>query len=73
MTADQPKLLPDGRVFPPVTPDPPPPPGQEEIVVPDLVIGSGAEGQDESADEPADEPADEVHAGSEPPAGEPSA
>ena len=40
MSPHESRLLRDGGVFPPVTPDPPPPPGQEEIVVPDVVIRS---------------------------------
>ena len=55
----------DGRVFPPVTPDPPPPPGQEEIVVPDVVIRS--EGKPRRTTSP------NLEAEEEPPAGEPSA
>lgn len=55
MTSDEPKLLPDGRVFPPVTPDPPPPPGQEEIIIPDLDFGSGAESAAGSAADAAKE------------------
>ena len=42
MSPRESRLLPDGRVFPPVTPDPPAPPGQEEIVVPDLIFRSDA-------------------------------
>lgn len=37
MNPHESRLLPDGRVFPPVTPDPPAPPGQEEIVVPEVI------------------------------------
>lgn len=67
MTPDKPRLLPDGGVFPPVTPDPPPPPGQEEIVVPDVVIRSEGNPEQDIAPKPEAEPEEE------PPAGEPSA
>ncbi|MDC5698281.1 hypothetical protein OO014_13555 [Intrasporangium calvum] len=50
MTPDEPRLLPDGRVFPPVTPDPPAPPGQEEIVVPDLTFTSTAQPEKQGGD-----------------------
>ncbi|MDV3220271.1 hypothetical protein [Intrasporangium sp.] len=52
MIPQEPRLLPDGRVFPPVTPDPPTPPGQEEVVVPDLVIEIEAERRSGPATEP---------------------
>lgn len=35
MTPQQPKLQPDGTVFPPVTPDVPPVPGVEQVEIPD--------------------------------------
>ena len=65
MLPQEPRLLPDGGVFPPVTPDPPPPPGQEEIVVPEMVI--------RSEDTPRQDDGPELEAEEEPPAGEPSA
>lgn len=51
MIPDEPRLLPDGRVFPPVTPDPPTPPGQEQIVAPDLVIQTKPEPRGDSPTE----------------------
>ena len=65
MSPHESQLRPDGRVFPPVTPDPPPPPGQEEIVVPEVVIRP--EGK------PDQDAAPKLEAEEEPPAGEPSA
>ena len=50
--SQQPRLLPDGGVFPPVTPDPPPPPGHEDVVVPDLVPRSDAESEQSPSVEP---------------------
>ncbi len=65
MSPQEPRLLSDGGVFPPVTPDPPPPPGLEEIVVPDMVI--------RSEDKPEQDVPPTLEAEEEPPAGEPSA
>ena len=49
MSPHESRLLRDGGVFPPVTPDPPPPPGQEEIVVPDVVIRSEEKAKEKGA------------------------
>jgi hypothetical protein len=68
MTPHESHLLPDGRVFPPVTPDPPAPPGQEEIVVPDVVIRGDAEHRDETPAEPEAEPEAPEAGPAEPPA-----
>ena len=65
MSSQEPRLLSDGGVFPPVTPDPPPPPGLEEIVVPDMVI--------RSEDKTEEDVTPTLEAEEEPPAGEPSA
>ncbi len=48
-------LLPDGRVFPPVTPDPPAPPGQEEIVVPEMIAEKAADAKEIASEETAPE------------------
>ena len=50
MSPQESRLLRDGGVFPPVTPDPPRPPGQEEIVVPDLVIRPDAQSEQTPSD-----------------------
>ena len=55
MTPHQSHLLPDGRVFPPVTPDPPAPPGQEEIIVPELVVEHVADAKEAASEETAPE------------------
>jgi hypothetical protein len=66
MTPHKSRLLPDGRVFPPVTPDPPPPPGQEEIDVPTLSFAIKEQGEEADAASAAPENAAE-EGPSEPP------